>query len=287
MEAWCDRPEDRIKLTRSRAYISNDQSWVAQKNGVLVRRVVGFERLVGLEAARLLGKLYSALRLFPVPAVVQVEMQRWGGRPDETAAPSTANAVAGAAGHRSGEHGKGQGLRELLQNSDPMALLETIRRHQAQLAWLASGEQASNPGGTTMALADADAANRTLESFLSGLQLLWKDSQPRPNRAKPRTGKRTCIDPFEADADRIRQWPAQETIVTPKELMERLIEKDPERYGMWQLRTMQCRVIGYHLAQIERELQETLEPWQGPGQPMGKSREHSVTRRQRNWVTFC
>jgi len=36
MESWCDRPEDRIKLTRSRAYKSNDQAWVEQKNGVLV-----------------------------------------------------------------------------------------------------------------------------------------------------------------------------------------------------------------------------------------------------------
>ena len=166
---------------------------------------------------------------------------------------------------------KARALLELQQSSDPMALLETIRRHQAQLALLASGEQASNPGGTTTALADPDAENRSLESFLSGLQLLWKESQPRLQRAKPRTGKRTRIDPFEADAERMRQWLAEEPIVTPKELMERLIEKNPERYGMRHLRTMQRRVSGYRLAQIERELQETLEPRQGPEQPMGKA----------------
>ena len=35
-----------------------------QKNGMLVRRVVGYQRLVSLEAPRVLGELYGALRLY-------------------------------------------------------------------------------------------------------------------------------------------------------------------------------------------------------------------------------
>ena len=81
-----------------------------------------------------------------------------------------------------------------------MALLETIRRCQAQLALLASGEKAGQRGDGALLPVDPQAENRSLESFLSGLQLLWKDSQPRPKRAKPRAGKRTRVDPFEADA---------------------------------------------------------------------------------------
>ena len=57
MEAWCDRPGQEIVLTRSRAYQSNDQAWVEQKNGMLVRRVVGYQRLVSLDAAQVLGEL--------------------------------------------------------------------------------------------------------------------------------------------------------------------------------------------------------------------------------------
>ncbi|WP_186472299.1 hypothetical protein [Synechococcus sp. BMK-MC-1] len=64
MEAWCDRPGHQIVLTRSRAYQSNDQAWVEQKNGMLVRRVVGYQRLEGLEAAQVMSELYGALRLF-------------------------------------------------------------------------------------------------------------------------------------------------------------------------------------------------------------------------------
>jgi hypothetical protein len=49
IEAWCVRPWQQIVLTRSRAYKLNDQAWVEQKNGILVRREVGYQRLVSLE----------------------------------------------------------------------------------------------------------------------------------------------------------------------------------------------------------------------------------------------
>jgi hypothetical protein len=64
-------------LTRSRAYQSNDQAWVEQKNGMLVRRVVGYQRLVGLEAAQVLGELYGATAAVhqPVSAFVQAQKQ--------------------------------------------------------------------------------------------------------------------------------------------------------------------------------------------------------------------
>jgi hypothetical protein len=48
---WCEKHQPPIVLTRSRAYQSNDQAWVEQKNGMLIRRVVGYQRLEGLVAA--------------------------------------------------------------------------------------------------------------------------------------------------------------------------------------------------------------------------------------------
>jgi hypothetical protein len=53
-----------IPCTRSRAYHKNDQAWVEQKNGSVVRRVVGYRRLEGLAAAEALSQLYAAARLF-------------------------------------------------------------------------------------------------------------------------------------------------------------------------------------------------------------------------------
>ena len=42
----------------------NDQAWVEQKSGAVVRHTVGYRRYEGLEAAAALAKLYRSLRLF-------------------------------------------------------------------------------------------------------------------------------------------------------------------------------------------------------------------------------
>ena len=102
MEAWCDHPGQEIVLSRSRAYQSNDQARVGhpresrglrprdslgtpveQRNGMLVRRVVGHQRLVSLDAAQVLGELYGAQRLFTTlfkPSFKLKSSERDGGR---------------------------------------------------------------------------------------------------------------------------------------------------------------------------------------------------------------
>ena len=53
-----------VAFTRCRPYRKNDQAWVEQKNGAVVRHTVGYRRYEGLEAATALARLYRALRLF-------------------------------------------------------------------------------------------------------------------------------------------------------------------------------------------------------------------------------
>ena len=53
-----------IELTRSRSYRKNDQAWVEQRNGAVVRRLVGSGRLEGMPGTEALARLYSAARLF-------------------------------------------------------------------------------------------------------------------------------------------------------------------------------------------------------------------------------
>jgi hypothetical protein len=55
--------EGGLVFTRCRPYRKNDQAWVEQKNGAVVRHVVGYRRYEGLEAAAALARLYTALRL--------------------------------------------------------------------------------------------------------------------------------------------------------------------------------------------------------------------------------
>jgi hypothetical protein len=46
---WCRMEE--LEVTRSRAYRKNDQAWIEQKNGSIVRRLVGYGRFEGMAAA--------------------------------------------------------------------------------------------------------------------------------------------------------------------------------------------------------------------------------------------
>ena len=72
-----------IAFTRCRPYRKNDQAWVEQKNGAVVRRTVGYRRFEGLEAAAALARLYAALRLFVnffQPSFKLAEKAREGAR---------------------------------------------------------------------------------------------------------------------------------------------------------------------------------------------------------------
>ena len=53
-----------LELTRSRAYKKNDQAWIEQKNGAIVRKLVGHGRLEGAEATRVLADLHKLARLY-------------------------------------------------------------------------------------------------------------------------------------------------------------------------------------------------------------------------------
>ena len=66
-----------VVFTRCRPYRKNDQAWVEQKNGAVVRRMVGYRRFEGLEAAAALARLYAAVAAVRelLPTLVQA-----GGR---------------------------------------------------------------------------------------------------------------------------------------------------------------------------------------------------------------
>jgi len=60
--AYCEA--EQITFTRGRPQRSNDQCYVEQKNGNVVRQVVGYDRFVGELAYRQLAELYRALRVY-------------------------------------------------------------------------------------------------------------------------------------------------------------------------------------------------------------------------------
>ena len=77
--AYCE--QEHITFTRGRPYLKNDQCFVEQKNGAIVRQVVGYDRFVGEQAYRQLTELYRALRrsrqLLPALNETPIEATRW------------------------------------------------------------------------------------------------------------------------------------------------------------------------------------------------------------------
>src|SRR4051794_6901814 len=134
---WCRG--NGIEVTRSRAYRKNDQAWVEQKNGAVVRRLVGHDRLEGLAATGELGRLYASARLlvnFFQPSFKLAAKHRDGAKVSrQYHAPATPYARLLATGKL--EPGVGERLAAEFAALDPIALLAAIRGSQERLAALA------------------------------------------------------------------------------------------------------------------------------------------------------
>jgi hypothetical protein len=234
-----------IEFTRCRPYRKNDQAFVEQKNGAVVRRAVGYRRLEGLEAARALAELHRSLRLFVnffQPSFKLREKTRDGAMVKKRYhAPATPHARL-LADARVPEEVR-ERLRATYEALDPVALLAGIRAAQARLV-----EIADRPVEPTSAPA--------LEEFLAGLRTAWREGEVRPTaRPKPKAGRwwRTRADPFEGAWPQLRAWFEAEPDRTARELLERLHARSPEGPGEGQLRTLQRRLKVWR-AEMAREL---------------------------------
>jgi hypothetical protein len=131
-----------VELTRSRPYRKNDQAWIEQKNGAVVRKLLGHRRFEGLAAARAIARLYRASRLFVnffQPSFKLAGKERDGAKvvkryhPPQTPRERLlqADSIPVATKNK---------LHEISTELDPLQLLDEMRAIQAYLAALADGE---------------------------------------------------------------------------------------------------------------------------------------------------
>ena len=236
-----------IEFTRSRPYRKNDQAWIEQKNGSVVRRLVGYGRLDGIAAADALARLYSASRLFVnffQPSFKLAEKHRDGAhvrkRYHAPETPASRLLRAPEIGDPVKER-----IRAVLATTDPLQLLDEIRTVQQHLAVLAAG-------GTPPLLQHRHA---DLDRFLRTLASAWRDGEVRPtHRADPRPSRdwRTRADPFEAVWPSVLVWLESEPDQTAKELFARLRLEHPNAFQPGQLRTLQRRVKEWRRAAARR-----------------------------------
>jgi hypothetical protein len=226
-----------VEFTRCRPYRKNDQAWVEQKNGSVVRRTVGYRRFEGLEAAAVLARLYAALRLFVnffQPSFKLAAKARDGAKVTKRYHPPATPCQRLMADARTSEEVRRR-LETLCTTLDPVCLLQEIRAAQQQLVGLADAPVRSDATPPTVP---------TLEQFLSGLRTAGKGGEVRPTsvpKPKPKRLRRRP-DPFAAVTIMLREWFEAEPWRTSRELFERLQAEYPGVYPDGQLRTCQRRL---------------------------------------------
>ena len=223
-----------IVFTRCRPWRKNDQAFVEQKNGAVVRHMVGYRRLEGPEAVAALSRLYATARLFVnffQPSFKLAGKTRHGARVHKRyhapatpfqrllADPRTSQDVRAA-------------IKAQFETLDPILLLRDMRLAQQRLVNLA------DKVGTV----PEDAP--TIEDFLAGLRTAWKEGEVPPTAKpaeKPKRGRRRP-DPLAEVTERLRDWFEAEPWRTSRQLLERLKAEYPGRYPDKLLRTLQRRV---------------------------------------------
>ena len=226
-----------VEFTRCRPYRKNDQAFVEQKNGAVVRRIVGYRRLEGLEAAAALAELYRSVRLFVnffQPSFKLAEKSRDGAVVKKRYHPPATPCQRLLADTRVSEDVRDR-LRTTAAGLDPVALLKEIRAAQQRLVEIADRTQAGEHPAPTQP---------TLEEFLSGLRTAWREGEVRPTaqpKPKAKRGRRRP-DPFVAVTAQLREWFEAEPWRTSRELLARLQAEVPGAYPEKLLRTLQRRV---------------------------------------------
>ena len=166
---------------RTRPYRKNDQAWIEQKNGAVVRKLLGYRRFEGLAAARAITRLYGASRLFVnffQPSFKLAAKHRDGAKVAKRYHPPLTLCERLLQSDSIPADTKAK-LREVSARLDPLKLLEEVRAVQAHLAALADGEM---PPPMT-----SEPPN--LAAFVASLSSAWHAGEIRPTfsmEAKPR-----------------------------------------------------------------------------------------------------
>lgn len=245
--------EEQITFTRCRPYKKNDQCYVEQKNGAIVRHFVGYDRFEGAEACKELAALYGILRLivnFFQPSLKLISKQRIGSRVikkyDKAQTPfqrllaceDIPLSVKAA-------------LQEEYYKLDPIELQRALMRRQ-DIFWQYAHRPANGPAQnlTKLSTISLDQENRDSAAIERQLPVNDKQEGVRNYRITRKSVRQSLVprywrtrkDIFVLVNDFIEQELAQNLSLEAKSLLQILQCNYPGQFHDGQLRTLQRRV---------------------------------------------
>lgn len=275
--AFCSR--EQITFTRGRAYRKNDQCYVEQKNGSIVRQLVGYDRFEGEAAYQQLVELYRAVRLFVnffQPSMKLEAKRREGSKVQRQYAvaqtPWQRLHAASVLAEERVSH-----LTRIFAALDPVRLLRQIQQLQNALWKRAVVELAhqdeTEPPDLVSFKPHACLASGTglLQNGELGLLppspevvAAERERNYRKPRKKPEGPRnyRTRPDPLEAVTEELRQLVLATPEHTGQSLLTLLQERYPGQYADKVLRTLHRRLASWRQELIvtfdDRIVQEDL-----------------------------
>ena len=276
---------EKITFTRSRAYRKNDQAHVEEKNGSIIRKIIGYDRYEGPEAYQALADIYAVLRLyvnFFQPSVKLLSKERKGSkvtkRYDQAKTPCQRLLIR--------DHipdGIKKRLRNQYEHLDPLTLLKNLEKLQDKFwsyAWKSNPitfpavaiQSANNidalfPRSTREIPSVVMEPNITqpnqaiISNEVRVVQLTAPNKIPSSTRFYRQTTKprkpmglrtwRTRKDPLDGVWEQMKLQLEFEPQRTAKSLLEIFIKENPNQLTMKMLRTLQRRVSHWRMQQLK------------------------------------
>jgi len=251
---------EQITFTRGRPYEKRDQCFVEQKNGVVVRQVVGHGRLIGDHACQQLAELYRALRLYvncfqPSMKLVakQVEGRTVRRVYDAARTPLQRLLLSGVL-----PASRQQELSAAAMALDPIRLLHHVQQlQQAVLRCEVSGSSANQPTSAT-SLLRFELEDGTTKPLLSEEMGHDEGSASENGGQEPRETthmldwRRTSKDPFADQWEQILFWIQVNPTRSSGDIFRELQSLFPGRYQPLHIRSLQrgMRRIRAHVLEM-------------------------------------
>lgn len=249
---YCRR--EQLTFTRCRPYKKNDQCHVEQKNGSIVRRIVGYDRYEGQAACTQLATLYGVVRLYVnyfQPSLKLASKQRQGAKVIKKYDAARTPYQRVMASSLVSEDAK-QTLTREYERLDPVALHKQIELPRDSLwrhafrppEWIAPTESAEASVALGPGTSRSHKQALTPQAAAANQRTYRRTKKPTRHHLVKHTW-RTRPDPFVLVTDRIEELLIQDPAIGVKTLLQRLQRENPGLYDNTLLRTLQRRVKGW------------------------------------------